>query len=135
MTRTNHGLNTTLHEKLAYYLAVQNNKKYLESWDKERKAAYFRRIIFLDRHPNISLTKPEPINMSSSTSFNKHNVAHFFENLSHVITRKEFEPDSIWNTDEISITTEQKCPCVIAPKKLKQVRHVTSSEWRQTDCL
>ena len=41
MARMNHGLNTTLLDKLAYDLAVQSYKKYPESWDKERKDGYF----------------------------------------------------------------------------------------------
>lgn len=132
MARMNHGLNTNLVDKLAYDLAVRNNKKYPESWDREKKAGYFWRRGFLDRNPNLSLKKPEPTSMSRSTSFNKHNVAMFFENLRHVIERDKFGPESIWNADETGVTTVQKCPRVIAPKRLKQVGHVTSAERGQT---
>lgn len=56
----------------------------------------------------------------------------FFDNLEKVIVREKFGPHSIWNADETGITTVQKCPRVIAPKKLKQVGLVTSVERGQT---
>lgn len=45
-----------------------------------------------------------------------------------MLVREKLGPESIWNADETGVTTVQKCPKVIAPKKLKQVGHVTSAE-------
>lgn len=42
--------------------------------------------------------------------------------------QEKFWPESIRNVDETVVTTVQKCPKVIAPRKLKQVGHVTSAE-------
>lgn len=41
MARMNHGLTTNLVDKLAYDLAVKNNKEYPKKWDEEKKAGYF----------------------------------------------------------------------------------------------
>lgn len=75
MARMNHGLNTAMVDEVAYDLAFKNNKKYPASWDELKKAGYCWRRGFLDRHPNLSLKKPEPTSLSRSTSFNKHNVS------------------------------------------------------------
>lgn len=132
MARMNHGLTASMIDKLAFELAVKNRKKYPEIWNKEKKAGYFWRRGFLDRHSNLSLKKPEPTSLSRATSFNKHNVSIFFDNLSQVLSREKFEPHSIWNVDETGVTTVQNCPRVIAPKQLKQVGLVTSAERGQT---
>lgn len=128
MARMNHGLTTTLIDKLAYELAVKNKKDYPKVWDEEKKAGYFWRRGFLSRRPELSLKKPEATSLSRATSFNKHNVSQFFENLLNVLKKDKFGAESIWNADETGVTTVQKCPKVIAPKKLKQVGHVTSAE-------
>lgn len=128
MARMNHGLNTKIISKLAYDLAVKNKKKYPESWDKDKAAGYFWRRGFMDRHPELSLKEPEATSLSRSTSFNRHTVGEFFYNLNFALKREQFGAESIWNADETGVTTVQKFPKVIAPKKLKQVGLVTSSE-------
>lgn len=132
MARMNHGLTTKLIDRLAYDLAVKNKKKYPETWDRDKRAGYFWRQGFLDRNPQLSLKKPEATSLSRATSFNKTNVSAFFENLTTVLAREKFGPENIWNADETGVTTVQKCPKVIAPKKLRQVGHVTSAERGQT---
>lgn len=128
LARMNHGLNTKIISKLAYDLIVKNKKKYPESWDKDKAAGYFWRRGFMDRHPELSLKNPEATSLSRSTSFNRHTVGEFFYNLNFALKREQFGAESIWNADETGVTTVQKCPKVIAPKKLKQVGLVTSSE-------
>lgn len=132
MARMNHGLTTKMISKLAYDLAVKNNKKYPESWDQEKRAGYYWRQGFMERHPELSLKKPEATSLSRSTSFNKHNVSTFYQNLREVLNREKFGPESIWNADETGVTTVQRCPKIIAPKKLRQVGLVTSAERGQT---
>lgn len=132
MARMNHGLTTKMIARLAYDLAVKNNKRYPESWDKEKQAGYFWRQGFMERHPQLSLKKAEATSLSRSTSFNKHNVSAFYQNLRDVLSREKFGPESIWNADETGVTTVQRCPKIIAPKKLRQVGLVTSAERGQT---
>lgn len=132
MARMNHGLTTKMMSKLAYDLAIKNNKTYPKSWDKEKLAGYFWRKGFMDRHQELSLKKPEATSLSRCTSFNKHNVSAFYKNLKDVLTREKFEAHSVWNADETGVTTVQRCPKVIAPKNLRQVGFVTSAERGQT---
>lgn len=81
MARMNNGLTTQIMDKLAHDLASRNQKKIPDSWEREKKAGYFWRRGFLERHSHRSLKKPEATSLSRSTSFNKHNVNCFFDNL------------------------------------------------------
>ena len=128
MALMNHGLTTKLVTKLAYDLAMKNNKKFPENWNKEKSADYFWLHGFMDKHPTLSLRKPEATSLSCATSFNRHNVSSFYNNLRDILIRENFGPERIWNVDETGVTTVQKCPKIIAPKKSKQVGLVTSSE-------
>ncbi|CAH2088095.1 unnamed protein product [Euphydryas editha] len=123
-----HGLTPKATRLLAFQFALKNNKKMPENWQKNEIASYDWIHGFIRRHSNLSLRVPEATSLSRATSFNKHNVSKFFQNLQSMYTRFQFEPQDVWNLDETGITTVHKPKKIIACKGLKQVSKVTSAE-------
>ena len=107
--------------KFAYELAVKNKKPIPQSWVEKEAAGVDWFSAFLKTNKQISIRTPEATSLSRSTSFNKHNVKTFFDNLEKVMTRHKFTPEDIWNIDETGCTTVQKPSKIIAGKGVKQV--------------
>lgn len=87
---------------------------------------------FLQRHPDLSIRKPEAISINRILGFNKTEVTLFFNNLERLMTQHNFEPHRIYNVDETGITTVQETEKIIAPKGQKRVGSVTSWERGKT---
>jgi len=126
----NYGLSRKAARSLAYDFAVVNNKVLPNFWDNYQFAGKKWYNGFMKRHPELSLRKPEATSLSRTTSFNRHNVKAFFDNLDTVYKEHEFTPNDIYNWDETGVTTVQKTTNVrvIALKSDKQVARVTSAE-------
>lgn len=116
--------------KLAYEMAVRNNKKIPDKWHEGKMAGLKWMRGFRERHPRLSLRTPEGCSLSRATSFNRHNVTMFFENLKNIYARTDHFADGsrIYNLDETSTMTVQKPQKVLAVKGIKQVNKVTSGE-------
>ncbi|XP_049796624.1 uncharacterized protein LOC126213079 [Schistocerca nitens] len=127
-SKLHHGLSAKSVRAFAYQFSSENKKKIPENWKKEGKAGndWFRG--FMRRHPELSLRTPEGTSISRGSSFNKHNVRQFFDNLRQIITREVLGPESIWNIDETGLTTVHKPGKIVAVRGEKQVGKVTSAE-------
>lgn len=116
--------------KLAYRYAVANKKNIPNNWHDEKAAGVEWLRHFLKRHSRtLSLRVPEKTSLSRSTSFNKHNVNIFFDNIEDAHKRLgPFPPQRIWNVDESGLTTVQNPKKIISPRGVKQIGKVTSAE-------
>lgn len=123
-----HGLTPKNVRMLAYQFGKKNNKKIPYGWQVKEEATYDWFWGFMNRHKELSLRKPEATSLSRATSFNRHNVGTFFENLKSLMDRFQFPPQQIYNIDETGITTVHKPKKIIACRGLKQVSKVTSAE-------
>lgn len=86
-------------------------KKCPESWKQNQLAGIEWMKGFMRRHKNLSLRKPENTSLSRATSFNRHNVTEFQNNLERALQKATFTPDRIFNLDETNIRTVQLCNC------------------------
>ncbi|VEN49389.1 unnamed protein product [Callosobruchus maculatus] len=125
---SNYGLTTKETRRLAYMLAKKYHKKFPASWEENKMAGEVWLKLFMERHSNLSLRLPQATSIARATSFNKTNVALFFQNYTGVLDRYELEAKDIWNVDESGITTVQKPDRVIARRGEKQVSGMTSAE-------
>lgn len=124
--RYHYGLTKNDIKKLAFQFAQSSNVEYPKSWENTNSAGKEWLRGFLLRHSDLPLCKPEATSIARSTSFNKINVAKFFENYKNVLARSNFPSEKIWNCDETGVTTVHVPPKIIGPKSIKQLVHMTS---------
>lgn len=127
-SKMHYGLSRTDLMKFVYEYAVAIGRKIPESWETNKSAGKQWYYDFMKRHNELSLRSPEATSLSRATSFNKHNVSLFFDNLSAVFEKHEITPDRVYNVDETSNTTVHAPDKIIACKGVKQVGSVTSGE-------
>ena len=127
-SKLHHGLSPKQLRLLAYDFAMANNKEMPESWILNQTAGSDWLGGFLKRHQMLAIRTLEATSLSRSTSFNKNNVAEFFNNLREVLERYHFSPNDIYNVDETGVTTVQKPTKVVAGRGTKQVGKMTSAE-------
>lgn len=125
-----YGLSTKEVRKLAYEMALINNLKMPDSWKKYESAGKDWLRGFLHRNGNLSIRTPEACSLSRLTSFNKHNIDMFFDNLKKVYERLPQLSDGsrTYNFDETGLTTVQKPKKVVAKKGVKQLNKCSSAE-------
>lgn len=116
-----YGLTPKNVRELAYELAIANQIQVPDTWINAKMASAEWFYKFLKRQPNLSLREPEATSLSRATSFNRHNVATFFENLKTVLEKYNFERKDIWNSDETGVQTVQRPSKIVAEKGVRQV--------------
>ena len=57
-------------------------------------------LVFLKRHPNLSVRKAEGMNMARLCGFNRQQVDRFFSVYKDLIDSDSYTPMRVWNADE-----------------------------------
>lgn len=129
-SRMCYGLDTVECRKLAYEMAVYYKLNIPKNWEDKKMAGIDWLYGFRKRHSDLTLRKPEPCSLTRATSFNRHNVNVFFNNLEDVMRRCPSFADGsrVYCLDETGTTTVQKPKKVIAAKGARQLNKVTSAE-------
>lgn len=78
---------------------------------------------FFQRHPNLSIRKPEATSINRILGFNKAEVDRFFENLENVMIKCHFSSSHIYNMDETGVTTVQETEKIIGAWGTKTCRN------------
>lgn len=97
------GLSTLEVKSLAYEYAIKNGISVPEKWNETHKASKDWLINFMKRNPTLAIRSPEPTSLGRMISFNKHNVAEFFNNLEDVYEKYKFQCQDVWNIDETGV--------------------------------
>ncbi|XP_041367107.1 uncharacterized protein LOC121381816 [Gigantopelta aegis] len=83
---------------------------------------------FLSLHSELSIRKPEAMNIARAVGFNKPQVSRFFTVYKDVLTKHSYSPLRVWNMDETGISNVQKPVKIIATKGAREVGKMTSGE-------
>lgn len=113
---------------LAYQLAVKNNIPH--HFNNESKMAGKDWVTgFKERHPELTLRKPEKTSAARAQAFNRPNVMKFFNILGDVQEKHLHPPHRVYNVDETGLLTVQsKSSKVFALRGRRQVGSLTSAE-------
>lgn len=84
------GLSTMDTRLLAYEYSKANDVCMPDNWHTNQKASKDWLIGFLKRNSSLSIRTPEATSLGRMTSFNKHNVSEFFNNLSQIYEQYKF---------------------------------------------
>ncbi|XP_017050190.1 uncharacterized protein LOC108094242 [Drosophila ficusphila] len=80
-----YGLSISELRALAFQYAVSIKRNYPESWDENKEASKDWYYSFMNRHPNLSLRKPEQVSQNRVKAFTKEKVDAFFDNFRSVL--------------------------------------------------
>ncbi|XP_018578256.1 uncharacterized protein LOC108916477 [Anoplophora glabripennis] len=132
MERRLFGLTMQDFRSVAFQLAVKNGLDH--SFNKDKKMAGKDWMAkFMDRHPELSLRKPEATSGGRAMGFNRVNVSRFFELLTSIVEKHKITADRIYNCDETGITVNPKGHSkIIASKGKRQVGALKSAERGET---
>lgn len=123
-----YGLSSREVRKFAYQYAKILKRNIPKSWHDKEIAGVDWFTLFLKRHRNLSIRKPEATSLARASAFNETNVQAFFRNWKTVLDRLKIGPNDIWNMDETGITTVQRPERIVARRNFKQIGRIVSSE-------
>lgn len=111
-SKLQYGLTFKAARKLAFDFAKSNEIIHPDNWNTNNMAGLDWIQGFLRRNNTLSLRKPENTSLARSTGFNRIAVEEFFNNLSEMLLKYNFEPKQIYNLDESGVNTVMETPKV-----------------------
>lgn len=128
MEKSFYGLTMKDLKRMAFQLAIRNNIKHTFSIDKKTAGRKWLRL-FLKRHPQLSIRKPQALSMSRIRGFTPENVSAFFSLLKPELVKIKFSAARLYNVDETGITAVQhNSQKIISLKGKQQVHKLSSAE-------
>ena len=82
----------------------------------------------MERHPEISLRKPEATSVQRATGFNQPRVMEFFDLLEKIIEKENLTPQRIYNMDETGLSTVQKPQKILGRRGKHQIGAATKGK-------
>lgn len=123
-----YGLTTQEIREIAFQLAIKFNLNHNFNMNLELAGKDWL-IGFLQRHPELSLRKPEHTSKARAQGFNEKSVSEFYNLLEKTVQQHNITPDNIYNVDETPVSTvPKKTAKVLAAKGQKQVGGLVSGE-------
>lgn len=111
---------------MAYQLALKNN---LAHPFRNETAGHKWLRLFLKRHPELTLRKPENLSIARIKGFSEENVAKFYSILKPELEKIKYDPTKIFNVDETGISVVQhKLTSIVCAKGKKSIQKLSSGE-------
>lgn len=94
---------------LAFQYGQVNNFEMPSNWYDNHCAGEDWLYSYLKRNNDLSVRTPQATSLHRTTSFNRHNVKEFFDNLCSLYDRFKFEPHNIYmlTRQELQLCTGQ----------------------------
>ncbi|XP_072395044.1 uncharacterized protein [Diabrotica undecimpunctata] len=124
-----YGLTIVAVRRIAFDVAKVNKSKVPKSWIERRMADIDWLRTFMKRK-KLSIRQPEACSLARSTSFKRHNVRMFFDNLQNILKKYPIliESSRVFNLDETSTKTVHDPKKVVIEKGIKQANSCISGE-------
>ncbi|XP_061188871.1 uncharacterized protein LOC133197047 [Saccostrea echinata] len=115
--------------KLAYSIIAHSGRKNPFNADK-KMAGYDWWQGFRDRHPCLSLRKPEGLSAARGTKLNPNVISDHFTKLGDLMDRLNIKskPQQIFNADETGFSTVHQTSKIVGRKRKKAIHAETSGE-------
>lgn len=115
------GLSKTEIRQLVFDFTTKYNLKRPDAWARNKMAGEEWLRSFMSRNPSLSAHVAQATSFSRATSFNRTNVEAFYKNLQTILDSHAYEPQDIYNVDEIGVTTLQRPDKVVKKREIQQV--------------
>lgn len=131
MEKRLYGLSPLALRKIVFQFCERNNIQH--SFNEELKCAGKKWLrLFLTRHPELSIRKPEGVSIQRALGYNRSKVKLFEEilkkELFHESGQRRISEENIFNVDETGISVNHKPNKIVATKGRKSVSIITSPE-------
>lgn len=119
--KLNHGLTPRQTRILAFIYGKANAIEMPLQWHKNESAGEDWFAAFLKRNANLSIRKPERTSQARAAAVNHPVIDKFYDNYLDLLTKYNFLPSELYNTDETNNPTVLDPPKVVAATGSRQV--------------
>ena len=135
MERKLYGLTTEAVRKIVFEFCVKNNIPHNFCEEKQCAGRKWMRL-FLRRHPELSIRKPESTSIQRALGYNRAKIKVFEDVLKKELFTndgsRKIPPENIFNVDETGVTVNHKPQKIVAARGKKSVAVINSAEKGKT---